>query len=159
MVFRGYMTRQAWARAKLRGLWRFLRRFPRDTYYVIRRSWWVARGERQRIIEERDRYKAWGEQQFKRATASENAVHMLKVEHRGASVDLLRHIADQIDCEPGCEDASPLDWSTGVTECHLSERGECRFEHACELRELAAALETRAHLDTRATPPQGTGHV
>lgn len=156
-AFCGYISRRAWGRAKLRGMLRFLRRFPRDAYYVIRRSWWVARGERQRIIEERDRYKAWGERQFKRATDSDHAVYMLKVEHRGASVDLLRLIADQIDCEPGCENVSPMDWSTGVTECHLSDRGECPFDHACHLRDLAAALEIHAELTKVAALTDGEG--
>lgn len=144
MKYRGYISRRAWARAKLRGLWRFLRYFPGNARRVIRRWWWIAISERERVIEERDRYKAWGEQQFNRARASDHAVYMLKVEHRGASVDLLRAIAEEIDCEPGCETVGPLDWSTGVSECHLSDRGECPFDKASQLRDLADALESMA---------------
>lgn len=121
-----------------------IRRLARDAGLVIRRQWWVAKGERQRVIEERDRYKAWGEQQFARARVSDHAVYMLKAEHLGASVDVLRAVADRIDCEPGCERVSPFDWSTGVSECPLSDRGECPFDDACALRDLADALATHA---------------
>lgn len=121
-----------------------LARFVRDTGSVIRRWWWIARGERQRIIGERDQYKAAAEMHFKQMVEYRDAIYELKVEHRGASVDLLRQIADQIDCEPGCEHVSPMDWTTGVSECHLSDCGECPFDQACQLRSLAAALETYA---------------
>lgn len=138
--FRGYISKTAWAKAQ----WRVMRRLPYQAWLVVRRSWWIAIGERQRVTEERDRYKAWGEQQFARARAADHAVYILKVEHRGASVDVLRAVADRIDCEPGCEHVSPMDWSTGQSECHLSDRGECPFDDACALRELADALQTHA---------------
>lgn len=81
---------------------------------------------------------------FKQARAAEAALHTLKVEHRGASIDTLRLVADQIDCGDGCEAVGPMDMSTGVRECDLSDRGECPFDHACELRDLASALEAQA---------------
>lgn len=140
MNFRGYTSRRAWARSR----WRALCRFPSQFQRAALTWWWRSIGERERVIEERDRYKAWGDQQFKLARATDNAVYMLKVEHRGASVDLLRLIADQIDCEPGCENVGPMDMTTGVIECPLSDRGECPFDNACQLRDLAAALETVA---------------
>jgi hypothetical protein len=145
MSFRGYISKRAWARAQWRGFWRFVRGLPRNLRRIIRHWWWLALGQREHTIEERDRYKAWGEQQYRRATAAEMAVHMLKVEHRGASVDVLRAVADEIDCEPGCDRAS-TDYSTNVTECPLSDRGECPFDKACQLRELADALETKAEV-------------
>lgn len=144
MNFRGYTSRRAWARAKMRTM----RRFPGQLRRAVLTWWWRSIGERERVAEERDRYKAWGKQQFERAAKAEHAVHMLKAEHRGASVDLLRMIADQIDCGPGCEQVGSMDMTTGVTECHLSDRGECPFDHACELRDLASALETVADRDS-----------
>jgi len=121
-----------------------VRRFVRDLRYAIRRQWWVAIRERQRVIEERDRFKAWADVQFNRAREAEHAVYMLKAEHLPASIDTLRKVADDIDCGGDCEHVSPMDWSTGVRECHLSDRGECPFDDAYALRELASALETHA---------------
>ncbi|MDH7973724.1 Gp49 family protein [Sphingomonas sp. AR_OL41] len=77
---------------------------------------------------------------------------MLKVEHRGASIDVLRAVADRIDCEPGCERVGRMDPSTGVTECPMLDRGECPFDDACQLRDLAAALETHAATTWRPNP-------
>jgi len=121
-----------------------LRRFLRDTALVIRRQWWVARGERQRLIEEHDRASDWAAVQFDRARAAEHALWMLKADCLPASVDTLRAVAAEIDCEPGCESVSPMDWSTGVRECPRSDGGDCPFDKACELRDLADALETYA---------------
>lgn len=123
-----------------------MRRAIRDTRNVVRRWWWIAVNERQRTIEERDQYKAAAEQRYRQMVEYRDAAWTLKVEHRGASVDLLRTVADRIDCEPGCERVGPMDPSTGVIECPLSDRGECPFDDACQLRELAAALETHAAL-------------
>lgn len=128
----------------MRGLVRFLRRFPGEARRAIRHIWWRWTNERDRIVEERDRYKARAEEQFNRARASDHAVYMLEVEHRGASVDLLRQIADEIDCGPGCEIVGPMDMTTGVMECPRSDRGECPFDHASHLRDLASALDTWA---------------
>lgn len=121
----------------------------RRSLEVARRWWWMATGERKRVIEERDHYKAWGEQQFARARAAEHAVYMLKVEHLPASIDTLKAVADAIDCEPGCDHVGPMDWSTGVIECPLLDLGECPFDQACELRELASAFEAAI---AKATP-------
>jgi len=129
----------------------------RDTRNVVRRWWWMARGERQRIIEERDQYKASSELRFRQMVEYRDAVYTLKVEHRGASVDVLRAVADRIDCEPGCARVSPMDWTTGVSECPLSDRGECPFDDACQLRELAAALETHASAIEARSDATGTG--
>jgi hypothetical protein len=150
-AFRGYTSRRAWVRAKWRGLLRFLHRFPGEARRATRHIWWRWAGERDRVIAERDRNKAWAEEQFKRARASDHAVYMLKVEHRGASVDLLRQIADEITCEPGCEIVGPMDWTTGISECPRSDCGECPFEQASQLRDLAAALETYAALKPERT--------
>lgn len=133
-----------------------VRRFIRDAGSVIRHQWWVARGERQRTIEERDRYKAWAEEQFARARKADHALWSLKADCLPASVDTLRAVADEIDCEPGCERVSPMDPTTGAHECPLSDRGECPFDKACELRGLADALETYAR--TVATPPVSKDH-
>lgn len=119
-----------------------IRRFLRDLANVIRRQWWIARGERQRVIEERDRYKEAADFRFKQMKEAWHAVHMLKLEHLPASVDVLNAVADRIDCEPGCEYVSPFDWSTGVSECPRMDRGECPFDDACALRDLALALDT-----------------
>ena len=85
------------------------------------------------------------EEQFKRATEYAHAVHTLKVEHRAADIDLLRQVADEIDCGGNahdCDHCGLMDWSTGVTECPLSDKGECAFDRASQLRGLADALET-----------------
>lgn len=124
--------------------WTRLRWRCHRAWNVVVRWWWMASGERQRIIEERDRYKENAEFRFKQMREATHAVYMLGAECVPASVDTLRRVADQIDCGPDCEDVSPMDWSTGVRECHLSDRGECPFDDACELRDLAAALETYA---------------
>lgn len=146
--FRGYTSKRYWARAKWRGLIRFLRRLPHETRRAIRHIWWRWTSERNRVIEERDRLAERNEFLFKWAKMSDQALYELKVEHRGATIETLRLIADEIDCEPGCERVSPMDWTTGVTECSLSDRGECPFDKACALRELATALETKAASDS-----------
>jgi hypothetical protein len=139
------------------------RRFLRDTWSVVRRWWWIARGERQRIIAERDEWKTAAEVRFKQMREAFAAVHTLKVEHSGASVDLLLQVAEQIDCEPGCEHVSPMDWSTGVSECPRADRGTCPFDQACQLRDLAAALLTYADVTSAdavgidPAPPTGAG--
>ena len=125
-----------------------IRRQLRDLKLAVRHQWWIATGERQRVMEERDRYRAWGEQQFKMARDAEHAVYMLKASNVVCSIDTLRRIADQIDCEPGCETVGPMDWSTGVSECPALDRGECPFADASELRDLAFALETNATLSS-----------
>lgn len=142
--FRGYTSKRYWARAKWRGLIGFLRRLPGASRRAIRHIWWRWTSERDRVIEERDRLVERNEFLFKWAKASDQALYELKVEHRGASIETLRAIADEIDCGPNCETVSPMDWTTGVTECPASDRGECPFDKACALRELATALETKA---------------
>lgn len=135
------------------------RRLLRDAGHVIRRQWWIARGERQRIIEERDRYKAWGEQQFARARKADHALWTLGADCLPASVDTLRLVADEIDCDPGCEHVGPMDPSTGAIECPLTDRGECPFDKACELRGLADALETYASaIEARRAATLGAVH-
>jgi len=124
---------------------RFRRRL-RQAREIVRRWWWIASGERQRVVDELDRYKSAADLRFKQMCEYRDALHVLQVEHRGASVDLLRQIADEIDCGPDCETFSPIDWETGVGECGLTDLGQCPFDHACGLRELADALETKAAL-------------
>lgn len=127
-----------------------LRRKLRDTRLVIRHLWWKATNERARVISERDHLRQHSADLLTRLRAAEHAVYMLKVEHLGSSIDTLRAVADQIDCGSDCEQVSPMDWSTGAHECHLSDRGECPLDDACQLRDLATALETHAALRAKA---------
>lgn len=127
-----------------------IRRFFRDLGYVIRRQWWIARGERQRVFEERDRWKEAAELRFTQMREYMHAVYDLGIECLPYNIETLRRVADQIDCGSDCEEVSPMDWSTGVRECQLSERGRCPFDDANGLRELAAALETHRALTAAA---------
>lgn len=131
---------------RLRSLGRDLRRFPKDLWSVIRRSWWIARGERQRVLEENENLKTMVDLRFKQMTEYRHAAWKLQAGNRLADIDLLREVADEIDCEPGCDDVGLMDASTGVVECPRGDGGDCPFDKACQLRELAAALETHAAL-------------
>lgn len=76
------------------------------------------------------------EQQFERARAATQAVYELS--YPEARADSLRQIAEQIDCDGGCE---------GCTTQKL-ERGEfCGFVAAEDMRKLAAALDLKAKID------------
>lgn len=76
------------------------------------------------------------EQQFERARAATQAVYELN--YPEARADSLRQIAEQIDCDGGCE---------GCTMQKL-ERGEfCGFAAAEDLRKLAAALDLKGQID------------
>ena len=67
------------------------------------------------------------------------AMHSLT--YRKRETDLLRQIADELDCGPDCETVSPMDWSTGTRECPASDRGECGLDKASGLRDLAQAID------------------
>lgn len=55
----------------------------------------------------------------------------------------LREVADEIDCGPDCEHGS-VEWDTNAHNCSRENRTEgCAFAKACELRQLAEAIETR----------------
>lgn len=138
------------ARARSRVL-QSVRRFFTDLWRVVQRSWWVARGERQRVLEENVRYRGWAEQSSERARSAERAVWELQASSVPCSVDVLRAVADEIDCDRGCE-TSWTDHSTNSTECSLSDRGECRSDKACQLRDLANALETYAAMTSPREP-------
>lgn len=74
-----------------------------------------------------------------RARQANAAVYELS--YPEARADELRHIADEIDCDGGCEGCSP----------QKQERGEfCGFVSADSLRKLAAALDLKAKVDSGA---------
>ena len=55
----------------------------------------------------------------------------------------LREVADEIDCGSDCEHGS-VEWDTNAHNCSRENRTEgCAFAKACELRQLAEAIETR----------------
>ena len=55
----------------------------------------------------------------------------------------LREVADEIDCGSDCEHGS-VEWDTNAHNCSRENRAEgCAFAKACELRQLAEAIETR----------------
>lgn len=58
---------------------------------------------------------------------------------------MLRSIADEIDCNPGCE-RGYAEHDTNAFVCSAEDRGECGWAKAEELRAFAAAVETRAAL-------------
>lgn len=115
--------------------------FFRNLRSALRRWWWVQIGERQRVIEERDRAKEWADIQFKRAREAEHALWALNADCLPSSIDVLRKVATEITCGDACEHTS-YDFSTNMTECPRSERGECPFDDAMQLTDLADALET-----------------
>lgn len=73
---------------------------------------------------------------FERARALGEAVYELS--YPEARADSLRQIADEVDCDGGCEGCGP----------QKLERGEfCGFVAADDLRKLAAALDLKAKID------------
>jgi hypothetical protein len=73
---------------------------------------------------------------FERMRAANSAVYELS--YPEARADSLRQIAEQIDCDGGCEGCGP----------QKQERGEfCGFVAAEDLRKLAAALDLKAKVD------------
>jgi hypothetical protein len=75
-------------------------------------------------------------EQFERMRAANSAVYELS--YPEARADSLRQIADEIECDGGCEGCGP----------RKLERGEfCGFVAADDLRKLAAALDLKAKID------------
>lgn len=72
-----------------------------------------------------------------------------------ANIDLLRRVADEWDCESGCEHVS-TEWDTGAWTCSEEDREGCRHNDAEALRDLASAIETHESL-LSASPPAEEG--
>ncbi len=119
-------------------------RLGRDLWSVARRTWWVARGERQRILVENATLKNRVDFWHKLMCEYRDALFELKIENLPASCDVLIAVADEIDCDPGCEVVGFACPETGAQECRLAERGTCPFDKASQLRALAAALTAHA---------------
>lgn len=61
----------------------------------------------------------------------------------------LREIADEIDCGNSCEFGN-VEWDTNAHNCSRENRAEgCAFNKACELRQLAEAIETQTELTVK----------
>lgn len=82
-------------------------------------------------------------EQFEWLRAANSAVYELS--YPEARADELRQIADEIECDGGCEECSQ----------QKVERGEfCGFVAADNLRKLAAALGIKAKVDAERAPAQ-----
>lgn len=85
---------------------------------------------------------------FERMRAANQAVYELS--YPEARADSLRQVAEEIDCDGGCEGCSP----------QKLERGEfCGFVAAEDLRKLAAALDLKAKIDAASHAPQGNSEA
>lgn len=102
-------------------------------------NWWRSRKSLLRLLQESRDYSNYA---FRRARNAEQALWVLKIENLICYIETLQRVADEIDCGSQCEYLSPMDPTTGVYECPQSDRGECPFDDATELRDLANALKT-----------------
>lgn len=125
-----------------------VKRFAKGLRSVALHWWWIVTSERERVMADNKGLKDRNDELFKLMADYRDALYQLKFEHRGASVDILRQVAVEIDCGNRCDFVSSMDWSTGVTECRRSDYGKCAFENAEQLRALARALEVFATAPT-----------
>ncbi|MDH7973723.1 hypothetical protein QH494_16140 [Sphingomonas sp. AR_OL41] len=45
-----------------------------EARHIVRRWWWIASGEKQRILDEHAHFRRWGAEQFNRTRAADHAV-------------------------------------------------------------------------------------
>lgn len=95
----------------------------------------AAEAQVKEMREERDK---WRDDYFK----ARDALHPLTYP---PDPQMLRAIADEIDCGRDCE-TGYTEYDTGAFVCRKEDRGECGFAKAEELRAFAAAVEIRATL-------------
>jgi hypothetical protein len=137
-VFRGYVTKSAWARAK----WREIKRLPHQTRSAIRSWWWHWTGLASRLEREATEARKSAEFRFKQfRDASDLAYHLQfpPIEAGGALLLAADKISNESAASP-CEYASQ-EWDTGAWNCDAERRDEiCWCAVASELRDLEKAL-------------------
>lgn len=116
---------------------------------IARRWWWMASGERARVLADLEQCRARRDELFRLYVTARDALWNLSAGTVPAHVDLLRAVADEIDCGQACERIGPMDWSTGVRECPGTDHGDCAGDNAAQLRDLANALEAKAKVGGR----------
>lgn len=95
---------------------------------------------------ERDKWRDEAKDRFKRWRKTADALHALS--YPAADIDVLRAVAAEIDCMPGCE-YGYTEYDTGAFVCSRCEKEPDCFANAEHLRELANALEARAALQPK----------
>jgi hypothetical protein len=91
-------------------------------------------------IEERDRWRDQCEDFRKRWSTAENALYHFKYP---IQPDVLRSVADMVECDTAHCDSFWHEYDTNASGCSKYETGEeCGWIVACELRQFAEALDT-----------------
>jgi len=107
----------------------------------------ALRAEVERLREERDGWKSECQDRHKRMCEARDALFQFQYP---PCPEMLRKIADEIDCGSSCEYCH-TEWDTNAHSCSRSDKGECTGEMAWSLREFADALATRTALSKEGT--------
>lgn len=114
-----------------------------------------------RLREENARLDAWARERHDRWRAAENVIYTMK--YPDSDADLIDAVANEINCGEvaGECDYGHIEYDTNAHVCSREDKADeplgCRWNAACQLRDLAKALRARAALSSEPQPAADAG--